>query len=442
MSFKKSVATTFGLNAFTFLAGFLNSIMAARLLGPEGRGVFTIYSTAVELMAMMLGLGLPHALLYFAAKDQFDRPGLFNFSLSALGASTLAFVALMIISNGWGFQHLLLPAPYNKLTDQVMMVVYFLGLSGWYLFVSILNGHRLFPQTNLISLVSIGGTLVIYALLFFYSSERASPSVFFFVQMLMALVTLFGCFWVHHRYVSSSYRWGMPPRDGVVSMVRYSMVIFASNIMFFLTMKLDYWFVNHFAGAADLGLYSLASNVGLTMMLLPNSVGLVLTAFTANEGVGRVDRWSAFLCRLTFFISCLIALVLWLTGDQLIRFLYGSAFDDSFLLLKILLIGIVPYAVFTVLRNYFAGAGLLKDLLIVSTLGLLITVVLDIILIPAKGAMGAAIASVSTYVVSTALLVWRFHRHTSTRWHQLFVLNLEDIKLIRAKVTELLQLKN
>ncbi|MFN5171023.1 MAG: oligosaccharide flippase family protein [Cyclobacteriaceae bacterium] len=441
MSFKKSVATTFGLNAFTFLAGFFNSVMAARLLGPEGRGVFTLYSTAVELLAMLLGFGLPHALLFYAAKDQFDRPRLFSFSFAALGASTFVFVVLLVASRWLGFQHLLLPPPYNDSFSQLIMVVYFAGLSGWYLFVSILNGHRLFPQTNLISLVSIGGTLVIYAALFFSTSAGVKPPIFYVIQMAMSLVTLACCFWVHHRSIASTYSFSFPPASGIASMVRYGVLIFVSNVMFFLTMKLDYWFVNYFSGAADLGQYSLASNVGLTMMLLPNSVGLVLTAFKANDKSDLVDNWSALLCRVTFFISLVLAAFLFLAGDYLILFLYGEAFLDSYLLLKMLLLGIVPYSVFTVLRNYFAGAGLLRELLVVSILSLFITVGLDVLLIPSLGTRGAAIASVSTYIVSTLVLAWRFQLKTGTRWHHLFVFTLSDFRLIRASVTSFLPFK-
>jgi len=441
MSFQKSVASTVGLNIYTFLVGFVNSIMAARMLGAEGRGIFSIYTTSVELLAMLLGLGLPHALIFFAAKDKFDRSRLFTSTLVFLGVSTGVFFVILLVGIHFGFGDLFLPKPHQGTDEQSMIVVYFFGLTGWYLFVSILNGHRHFMQTNLISLINISGMLIVYAFLFFTSSRPVSPAVFFVVQMCMSLVTLSLCFFFNSKLVSPSFSFQLLNKQHAYEIVRYGLLMYVCNFMLFASLKLDYWFINYFSGAAELGVYALAANVGFMLLLLPNSIGLVLTAFKANETEGKVDEWTAFLCRLTFTLSLIAASVLWIFGGSIIRFLYGNEFASAFRLLAIILVGIVPYCVFTVLKNYFAGAGQLNDLLLVSVLGILLTVVLDVALIPNYGTPGAATASISAYIVSTIVACWRFQVRTGISGFRLFFLSPTDLFVIKKSIAQYLTLQ-
>ncbi|MBL7877468.1 MAG: oligosaccharide flippase family protein [Cyclobacteriaceae bacterium] len=437
MSFQKSVASTVGLNIYTFLVGFVNSILAARMLGAEGRGIFSIYTSSVELLSMLLGLGVPHALLYFAAKDRFDRSRLFTTTLFFLLVTTLIFCIVVSISIKNGFGDFFLPHPFQDASGQWMIGVYFLGLMGWYLLVSILNGHRFFVQTNFISLINISGMLIVYAILFILLPNPVSPFVFFFVQMSMSVVTLGLCFYFNKRLVENKGTHQLLDKESILTIVKYGLLMYACNLMLFVSLKLDYWFINYFAGATALGVYTLAANVGLMMLLLPNSIGLVLTAFKANETVGRVDEWTAFLCRLSFTISLLAAIALYLMGDPVIQFLYGDDFEGAFRLLCILLPGIVPYCVFTVLKNYFAGAGRLNDLLFVSILGIAVTVVLDCLLIPTHGAVGAAFASICAYLTSTLVACWRFQVRTGISLFLLFVLSGDDIRIIKKAITNL-----
>lgn len=434
MSLKKSVAAAIAQNVFSFLAGFANSVLSTRVLGPEGKGVFAIYTSSVELFALLLGIGVPHALLYFTARDTFGRAQVFNTALLFLFSCTGIFVFIVFGSFKLGVSDFFLPLPFNDGINQFTLIGYFFLLSGWYLFVSILNGHRLFVHSNIISVVSIGVTFLMYAFAFYqHTVNQVSYNVtaFYWFQFISAAIVLLLCFYFYFRKVAAPEAAIDSPFLSVSqtrSVLNYGFLYFISNLMIFFNSKIDYWFVNYLVGPEELGIYVLASNVGLLMILLPNAIGLVLSAYRAGSETEKVDYQTAKICRLSFSGSLLLSVVLWLFGGPIIRLLYGSDFDRAVPVLSVLLIGIVPYCVFTVLRGYFAGAGKLNLLIQATLAGLLLTLVLDLILIKPFGIIGAAIASVTAYLCSTIYLLRSFCIKNKMSLEQLLFINRQDIR--------------
>ena len=430
MSFKKIIAASFGLNIFTFVAGFANSVISTRMLGPEGRGQLAIYTSAVELFALVLGLGLPQALVYFSAKDVNNRSKLLNSALLFLVLSTIVFLILLKISFLLGLSHLLLPAPYDNGVFQFTISAYFLCLSGWYIMVSILNGHKLFMQTSFIGFISLSGTLLIYFLLFLYTKNFPADfkvNTFYWAQLVVAVMVLAACFLYYQKLVSKNEKFSLAilSTSELSSLLKYGIVYYFSNLMLFISTKLDYWFVDFFEGPKELGIYVLASNVGLLILLLPNSIGLMVSSFKAGSDRQDMEAQTAKLCRVTFFVSLMIGLFLWLFGKHFIVLVYGDAFARSAAALNILLIGVIPLCVFTVLRGYYAGAGKLPVILKATGIGFVLTIFLDVVLIKPYGIIGASVASAIAYSMSTFYLVYSFDQ--PDKWQSLLMIRKDDL---------------
>lgn len=432
MSLKRSVAAVIAQNVFSFLVGFANSVLSTRVLGPEGKGVFAIYTSSVELFALLLGIGVPHALLYYAAKDVFSRKQVFNTALLFLFMGTGLFLLIVKGSFGLGVSEFFLPEPFNGSTYQFTLVGYFFCLSGWYLFVSILNGHKLFVESNIVSIVSIGLTFVMYAVAFYqFTADNAFYDVttFYWFQLASAAGVLLLCFYYYYRKIAraesiTSSFLSIPQTRSVLG---YGFLYFISNLMIFFNAKIDYWFVNYLAGPEELGIYVLASNVGLLMILLPNAIGLVLSSYQAGSENG-VSEQTARICRISFSGGLIFSIVLWVFGGMIIRFLYGSDFERAAPVLNVLLVGVVPYCVFTVLRGYFAGAGNLKVLIMATLFGLILTLTLDLLLIKPFGIMGAAVASMLAYLASTAYLLRSFCKQSGMPVSRLLFVTRQDVR--------------
>lgn len=79
MSFKKHTAQTLFSNILVVGLSVANSVLLARLLGPEGRGHFAIYQASVNLLTIWLSFGLQSSLVYFLSKDERILKPSFNF---------------------------------------------------------------------------------------------------------------------------------------------------------------------------------------------------------------------------------------------------------------------------------------------------------------------------------------------------------------------------
>jgi O-antigen/teichoic acid export membrane protein len=97
--------------------------------------------------------------------------------------------------------------------------------------------------------------------------------------------------------------------------------------------------------------------------------------------------------------------------------------------LVLLLPGIVAFAPVKVLAAYLAGAGLPRLFFRVSTSSLVVTVVLDLLLIPRLGIAGAALASSASYTTAAAVMLWIFRSTTGVPLRDVLLPTREDIRL-------------
>lgn len=83
---------------------------------------------------------------------------------------------------------------------------------------------------------------------------------------------------------------------------------------------------------------------------------------------------------------------------DLIEFLYGAAYLPSVPMSKILLLGVVFYGMNNIVSNYLAATDLPWASVLVWGVALVVNILLNILLVPDMGGIGAALASVITYV--------------------------------------------
>jgi O-antigen/teichoic acid export membrane protein len=88
-----------------------------------------------------------------------------------------------------------------------------------------------------------------------------------------------------------------------------------------------------------------------------------------------------------------------------ISLLFGEEFAESATPFVILLLGCIPFVASIVLASSLAGINRLDVNLRASGAGLTATVLLDILLIPKWGLEGAAVASATSYLVTTGMVV-------------------------------------
>ena len=179
--------------------------------------------------------------------------------------------------------------------------------------------------------------------------------------------------------------------------------------------------VGFFAGTASVSRYTLAVSLGQLLWLMSNSVATVLLpkiAASTDDGVGI--RHTARVTRLSLWATAVCAAALALLATQAIRCFYGEAFRPSVMALLWLLPGIVLFSIANVLAAYIAGIGKPRLNLLVSGVSLIVTITLDLLLIPRLNIVGAAIASTVSYSLSALLIIF-FRRETGASLREILL---------------------
>ncbi len=177
------------------------------------------------------------------------------------------------------------------------------------------------------------------------------------------------------------------------------------GIMTLLNLRLDFILLSVMAGPAVLGVYAIASKFAELVKVPAMALTYVLYPRYSREG-GTAAAADARRLLPRAGVSLGAAIVpLWFAAGWLIPALYGAAFHPAVVPARIILVGLVLEGVAGVLTGFLYGIGRPGLNSWAMGAGLLVTVVLDLLLIPPFGSTGAAVASASAYLVSSLALV-------------------------------------
>jgi O-antigen/teichoic acid export membrane protein len=417
----------FGVNIFLLPLGIATSVVIARTIGPSGKGSLDLIVATSALLAMVLSMSLPQGVTFVIAQGKVAA----NVLASQLVFVSLlqALVAVIVLSllrftdyfqlflPNWGVWVVVGVVLYVwiELTSKFWAAI----LVGEQQIAIVNNGEFVGRLTQFVSIFILAGAL-------YFAGRRLSVGALFAVALAAsALINLL-------MFVSLGFRFQLS-RDltGLKAATAFALPCYAANLAQFLNYRLDVFVVGFFAGAASVGRYTLAVSLGQLLWLMSNSVASVLlpkVAASTDEGVSI--RHTARVTRLSLSATALCGLALAVLATQAIPMLYGEAFRPSIMALVWLLPGIVVFSVANVLAAYMAGIGKPRLNLLVSSVSLIVTIVLDLALIPRLNIVGAAIASTTSYSLSALLLIIFFTRETGASLREVLLPTSEDVKML------------
>lgn len=444
-----SGAHTFGANVIMLAVGFLTSIVLARAAGPEGKGGYDLSLATAGLLVAVVGLALPSGLAYVVARGaQGARPLLSRLSAMAVAQGAGAAVLLLAVSatplapaflaSGTGTALVL---PITLLFMLTLVVAHERA---------ILVGRQLFIAANtrdLAGRIAVLAALSVVAIVFLAAGD-AVP----IVPLVWAAVAAAGILVVLFATALPSDSGARPGPTVMREIVSFAIPAYGAQVAQFLNYRLDLFLVGLFLGPAEVGLYALAVSLAQMLWLVSNSVAVVLFARVAASGARtgrerdaeggsaadagaarrlRAERGAeaAQVCRMILAATLGGAVLLGLASPVLIPVLFGSAFGPSVAPLLLLLPGVVVFSVANVLGAFVTGIGRPGHVLGVSLVALVVTIPLDLLLIPTVGIVGAALASSAAYSAAALVMLALFTRHAGVGARDAFLLRRSDIAL-------------
>jgi lipopolysaccharide/colanic/teichoic acid biosynthesis glycosyltransferase len=172
-----------------------------------------------------------------------------------------------------------------------------------------------------------------------------------------------------------------------------------------MNLRFDFVLLGALAGPAVLGVYAVASKFAELMRLVPTAVNYVLYPRFARLGKAKATAEARRLLPLNTALT--VAMTPFLAAATLVALpiLYGQAYRGAITPAEIIIVGLSVEGAAAVASAYLVGIGRPGLNSVGMGVGTIITVTLDVILIPRYGAIGGAITSAVTYLTTTMVLV-------------------------------------
>ncbi|MEP7060183.1 MAG: oligosaccharide flippase family protein, partial [Actinomycetota bacterium] len=178
-----------------------------------------------------------------------------------------------------------------------------------------------------------------------------------------------------------------------------------SSIILLLNARLDFAIVGAIVGPASLGVYATASRFAELLRLPSLAINYVLYPQFAHGDPGESLSTARGWIRKVGWIPLVSIVPLGLLARWLLPLFYGSQFRGAVAPSWVLLAGLSGSTIGAIISAFLYGVGRpgLNSLALGG--GLVMTVILDVTLIPRYGVMGAAIASAVAYTTTTIVLI-------------------------------------
>lgn len=413
MRFSSQIGWTFATRVLMIFNSVVAGVIVARWLGADGVGQLAVINVAVSTIVQLGSFGLPSSNTYFIAQDQSHfRVAAINSLVFALGTGTLLALALSIIAS-------LRPDWFGFVSPDLIRIA---AISIPFQLITLIGLNILLAvgkirEFNLLDLAGQSFVLsnAVLVLLFL---KRGLPTLITFNTLASILVAIvIAVLLVISAKTLAHSKWRADVallRRMIVYGLKFHISILAGAII----IRADLLVVNHFRGAAEAGVYSVASQFALLLMLLPGVIATLLFPRVTTEQDARgettclVSRYTT----LIMFACCLAAVPF----SLLLPVIYGRGFTDATKLLLILLPGVYLMGLESILVQHFNALGLPRAIPIYWVVTLILNLVLVFALVPRFGAQGAAIASSISYALIFALVALLFHTSTGRTFTEVF----------------------
>ena len=378
------------------------TILVTRVTGAHGRGVYTLVYALANLAAMVTAFGISWAGIYFIGKRLFPLADvvstLLTVSVAAAGRAVAGLAAAYFLFRSTYFHDV-------GLTEAIIMLALTAIIQLMTTSSSIVLGMNRPLHFAGLSLAQFAVALVIQAILAVAGSLTATS----------ALVALGGG--AVFSGVTGLVLIGreVPLRPGfdwkiLRSFLNFGIRGYAANLMQFLNYRLDALIVNGLLGLVSVGYYSIATAMAETLWYGANAVALVMFPHVSSLERKEADRITPVVCRNAIFMTLIGAVLMFAVSRQLILIVFGSSMIPALHPLWLLLPGIVTLTAAKVISSYLSGIGKPTYSTYIAAAMLILTIALDLVLIPRYGINGAAIASSIVYTCTAvaSILVFRF----------------------------------
>lgn len=379
---------TIGNFATKILSFFLVPLYTSVLTTNE-YGTYDLLNTTVSVLIPILTLNTADFALRFSLEEGYDQ----NAVVTTGTRITLVGSAILIIA-----------LAINNILDLVPMVhkysffffLMFFSQASSGIIMSYARGTDHVASLSVSSVISSGITIACN-IIFLIPLKMGLPGYFLaniigpLFQSIYLIIRMKS--W---RNIHISGQYGNQRKE----MLKYSMPMIANSISWWINNVSDRYMVTWFCGVAANGIYSVSTKIPSILNVF-QSIFDQAWALSAVKDFDSKDENGFFTITYNTY-NCLMVIIcaFVIAFDRVMaRFLYAGNFYIAWKYVPFLTISIVFGAMAGYIGGFFTAVKESKVFAISTTLGAILNIILNLILVPLIGTLGAALATAISYIV-------------------------------------------
>lgn len=388
--------------------GYVTRLLIARNLTVEEYGLFYAVMALILFIGLFKDFGLGVALAKFIAEFKVKREFGQIKSIIVIAAGSQILISIIIAALLIIFSKVIAEHYFHNIFASQILVIFALVLvarSITKLIGRILQGFQDMVKYAFVDIARTGIILAIIIIGFiFVSKSLLIPSLAYlvapFILLIIFLPALLSKFKakvkmnINRELIKKMFTFGIPVMIGTAGAV---VMGYTDTLM-----------LTFFSGLQQVGLYNAAMPTARLLTYFSSAVAAVVLPFASQLWTQKKYKVLSNGIELTHVYLVLIilpfALIMFSFPELILSILFGAEYGAAAIVLKILSLGIVFLAIATIGGQALSGIGkpkvFTKIILIVAG----INVALNFVLIQMYGFVGAAIATVTCYVLMFVLV--------------------------------------
>jgi O-antigen/teichoic acid export membrane protein len=416
-----NTATILSAHIGRAISSLLLEVVYTRFLGPAGRGQLSLCMMVLGCGVLVGGLGgeIP-IMLWSADEKRKSSEWLPSVILCGLLGSTLAcglWAGLF-----WWWHPAFLQGIDTALARLVLITIPLSTLGTYAL--SLLIGLNRIRERSLLVVLNQFVTLGLAAIFFSVLRPTAQLGM---LAVLGGLVVALGFARMFLRGHLEFQRGSRPELSKVGKALNLGFRGQLGNVATYFNYRLDIFVVNYYLNTAAVGLYTVGVMVSEAIWQVPNAAAMALVPRTARQQGLSGAEFTCLVCRQVLLLALLAAIVVAGLSAWVIPAVFGEPFRAAVAVIWWILPGTVALAGAKVMCADLMARGMPGYSSIFALVTLVVTVVLDLILIPRMGIQGAALASSMAYLTNSTLVAIVLKRKLGVTWKSLLVPSLAEL---------------
>lgn len=406
----KNIVYSFITRGSVGLINFLILIVSSRYLGVSSRGEISIFLLNIAVIQVVNEVYTGYSLVHFVPRFNFRKLFVSGLIYSFIFVSVCNFLVVLLGKQITGYEWL-------------GYLVSLLVILNTYNCVIVLAKEDI-KMFNFLSFVQplfllVGLSISIFGLKIYTFDAYVYPLLFSFVVALFISSSRIPAY-LKHKQKNLTFNWRSIVVKGVMFQASALMYIFANRYSYYLLPE-----------RASVGLYSSASSLTESILIITGAIAPVLLSRVANESDNKIStEMTLVLAKLSFLFSLLAITLLILIPDHFFTTILGSGFAGIKSIMLLYAPGVMTVSFFNVIVNYFSARGMQRIILLCYGAGFVFTLVAAPSLVKYYDIRGAAFTANISYFIMAACICPLFIYRSDFSLKRLLSLK-EDVKLLR-----------